>query len=107
MSFQKPVQTEPKFVLPHRPQLKTIGASVAESSSESEKDCEQHDFRSVLKRHVKTKQRPKVDEELQDVKAREGDRVVLECIISGVPKPDIKWFMSKKEIKVKKHLNIG
>ena len=44
-----------------RPDLKTMGASAAET----EHTAEQHDFRNVLVRHVKTKQRPAVLQDLQ------------------------------------------
>ncbi len=42
--------------------VRTIGAN---SSTEAEREAEQMDFRNVLVRHVKTKQRPKVEAELQ------------------------------------------
>ena len=44
-----------------RPDLKPMGAAAAET----EHTAEQHDFRNVLTRHVKTKQRPAVVHDLQ------------------------------------------
>ena len=46
-----------------RPDLKPMGASA--EAAETEHTAEQHDFRNVLTRHVKTKQRPAVVHDLQ------------------------------------------
>ena len=70
------------------------------SSKGKDNEAEQIDFRNVLTRHVQTKQRPRVLKELQDVRAREGNSVTLECKLSGIPPPKVVWYMGKKEIKV-------
>ncbi len=31
--------------------------------------------------------------------ATDGDKVQIECKVSGSPKPEITWFLNKKEIK--------
>lgn len=64
-----------------RPQLSSTIKTNSVTSSESE--AEQVDFRGVLTRHVKTKSRPRVLEELQDVQALEGDTVTLKCKVTG------------------------
>ena len=37
---------------------------------------------------------------MMDQKAVEGQQATFECIIEGVPKPEITWLVGKKEIKV-------
>lgn len=61
---------------------------------------EQKDFRTVLNRHVDTRQRPVIMKELRDVYAKESESAVLECRVAAIPLPEIKWFHGKKEIKV-------
>lgn len=38
------------------------------------------------------------DKLLTDVLVSEGDKVEMECFVSGQPKPEIKWFWNNKEI---------
>ena len=69
-----------------------------------EVEHEQHDFRTVLRRHVDTKQHPKVIGELEDINAVEGNSVTLQCQVVGVPPPVVTWIVGKKEIKVRRSL---
>ena len=41
---------------------------------------------------------PKFTRLLTDVLVREGDAAVLECAVSGHPKPEVRWFLNKSEI---------
>ena len=66
-----------------RPGLGTIGKSQNTSSDGGTGEAEQVDFRGVLTRHVQTKSRPKITQELRDQKAYEGTPVVLQCKVNG------------------------
>ena len=39
-------------------------------------------------------ERPTVVEDLRDVVAGLGERIDLRCVITGVPEPDIRWYVS-------------
>ena len=56
---------------------------------------------SDFKKHLKKrKEAPEIVTPLRDVHIKEGGRVVLECIVKGVPQPSVQWFMESKPIKV-------
>ena len=62
----------------------------------------QTDFRHVLTRHVDTpnRQAPVFQMRLIDHKVTEGQPVIMECSVNGVPQPDITWSMNGNIIKV-------
>lgn len=35
---------------------------------------------------------------LKDMNAHDGDRVTLECEVTGTPRPQISWFKGNKEV---------
>lgn len=46
---------------------------------------------------------PKFSKLLSDVLVSEGDRVILECSVTGDPTPDIRWLLNNQEIKTSDH----
>ncbi|KHN78733.1 Muscle M-line assembly protein unc-89 [Toxocara canis] len=49
---------------------------------------------------------PEFLQELKPVQANEGQLAVFECRVSGVPRPEIKWFKDGEEIKPDEHTKI-
>lgn len=47
---------------------------------------------------------PRFEKLLCDILANEGDIIELECIVMAKPKPQIKWFLSNKEIHESDHI---
>uniref|UniRef100_A0A1B0CIV6 Ig-like domain-containing protein n=2 Tax=Lutzomyia longipalpis TaxID=7200 RepID=A0A1B0CIV6_LUTLO len=41
---------------------------------------------------------PKFEKLLIDILASEGEKVVFECLVSGDPRPEIKWLLNNREI---------
>lgn len=46
---------------------------------------------------------PKFTKLLSDVLVSEGDRVILECFVTGDPTPEIKWLLNNQEIHTNDH----
>lgn len=64
-------------------------AGQSEPSKESEK---------IRTRKPTQPERPSVQEKLTDITACLASSIVLTCVFSGVPEPDIKWFKDDKRI---------
>lgn len=47
---------------------------------------------------------PRFEKLLCDILANEGETIELECIVIGVPKPAIKWYLSNNEIQESDHV---
>lgn len=47
---------------------------------------------------------PKFSKLLSDVLVSEGDRIILECCVSGEPVPDIRWLLNNQEINASDHV---
>jgi len=89
------------------PQSTRVRTGTIEADYKVQPDAEQIDFRNVLTRHVKTKERPIVKKELRDTQAKEGEPIKLECIIIGTPLPEIRWYHGKKEVKESKYFKMS
>ncbi|CAG7821016.1 unnamed protein product, partial [Allacma fusca] len=50
--------------------------------------------------------RPKVKMALQDTKVNDGDRVVLDCVITGQPEPEVIWYHEDEPIKESKDFQL-
>lgn len=47
---------------------------------------------------------PKFTKLLSDVLVSEGERIILECSVSGEPVPEIHWFLNNQEIQASQHV---
>ncbi|CAH1789051.1 unnamed protein product [Owenia fusiformis] len=98
----RPLQDGPvdfRDLLKSKPGLKILTSGESTESEPQEKEPEQLDFRHMLKRHVKTKKKPEFLTNLEDVRVNDGDVLILECKVEGIPEPDIKWYFGKEELK--------
>lgn len=50
---------------------------------------------------------PKFDKLLSDVLVSEGDKVIFEANVTGVPRPEIKWFLNNQAVNADDHIKIS
>lgn len=50
---------------------------------------------------------PRFSQRLKSREAAEGSRVQLECVVTGLPKPEVRWYCERKELKNSSDIQIA
>lgn len=50
---------------------------------------------------------PKFTKLLSDVVASEGEKVCLECCVTGEPEPDVRWYFNNQPIKITENTQVS